>query len=364
LVQQAKESVREATVGKAQEVAGNVVDSAKQAANSAMEGAERVMSSATSSAREAGSTVMETIQRNPLPAALIATGIGWLWMNASRQNAEQERFRVRRYEYNTYPEYGATVGYQEQRVYGTSAPEDEQAGAVDRAKEAVGGAIDTAKEAVGGAVHTTRDAMGNAVEAARDTGSSAMEVIQRNPLPAALLATSVSWLWMNARKQSSAARDYPNGQSTSAYPTRYDSTYTARFGTQVEYGQQSDRPVLQQAAHEAQERVSHLTDQVKDRVGDVGSTLQQQAHRASDTYERWMHENPLAVGAAIMALGAAVGMAIPETPQERRLMGEARDRLMDRAQEVKQDVTQKVQNVAQEAMSTVRDEARSQGLAP
>lgn len=362
LMQQAKETMREATVGKAQEMASNVVDSAKQAASTAVEGAERVMSSASNSAREAGSTVMGTIQRNPLPSALIGLGLSWLWMNASRENAER-RSRVRRYEYTAYPEYGASTDYEEQRVYGTSAPDGEKSGVVDKAREAVGGAIDTAKEAVGGAVHTTRDAMGNVVEAARDTGSSTIEVIQRNPLPAALLATSVGWLWMNARKQSDAGYDYPSRPLARDYPNRYDSTYSARYGTEVEHGQHpSDRTGFQQAAQGAQERVSDLTERVKDRVGDVGSTLQHQAHRATDTYERWMQENPLAVGAMAVALGAAVGMAIPETPQEHRVMGEARDRLVDRAQEVTQEVAQKVQSVAHEAIDTAREEARTQGL--
>jgi hypothetical protein len=54
--------------------------------------------------------------------------------------------------------------------------------------------------------------------------------------------------------------------------------------------------------------------------------------------------------------------AVPETPQERRWLGDARDRLVDKAQQAAQEVGQKVQAVAQEAMDTAREEAHSQGL--
>jgi len=79
LVAQAKETVRDATVGRAQDAVSNAVDTAREA-----------VSNVGGTAREAGSTVIETIQRNPMPAALAAIGIGWLYMNVRRQNERQE----------------------------------------------------------------------------------------------------------------------------------------------------------------------------------------------------------------------------------------------------------------------------------
>jgi ElaB/YqjD/DUF883 family membrane-anchored ribosome-binding protein len=257
LVQQAKESVREATIGRAQEVASNVVDSARHAANSALGEAERVMSSASSSAREAGSTVKETIQRNPLPSALIGIGLGWLLMNNRKHQSDSQLYTSRRYDDD--------------------------------------------------------------------------------------------------------------------YQRQFDSGYAARYDTQVGHAQPSQSTGLRQTLHEAKERAGDMAgqaqeqarqavDRVQEKAGDIGSSIQHQAHRASLRGEQWMSENPLAVGAMALALGVAVGMAIPETAQERRLMGEARDRFVDRAQEAAQEVAQKVQSVAQEAMGTAREEARSQGL--
>lgn len=62
------------------------------------------------------------------------------------------------------------------------------------------------------------------------------------------------------------------------------------------------------------------------------------------------------------ALGAPGGMAIPETRQENRIMGEARERVVEKSQQTTQVVAQQVQSVAREAMGTAREEARAQGL--
>ena len=74
------------------------------------------------------------------------------------------------------------------------------------------------------------------------------------------------------------------------------------------------------------------------------------------------HENPLAMGALGIGVGAAVGLAIPETDKEHEVMGEARDTLVDKAQEKVQDVQQRAQSVAEEAQSAAKDEAENQGL--
>jgi len=62
--QQAKDAVREATVGRA----------------------EHMMSNATERASGVGSTIMDTIRENPVPAALAGISLGWLFMKRSHRN--------------------------------------------------------------------------------------------------------------------------------------------------------------------------------------------------------------------------------------------------------------------------------------
>ena len=67
LMEQAKETARDATIGRAQEMANNVADTAG----------------------ETGSTLMDTIRENPVPVALTAIGLGWLVVSTHREAANR-----------------------------------------------------------------------------------------------------------------------------------------------------------------------------------------------------------------------------------------------------------------------------------
>jgi uncharacterized protein YjbJ (UPF0337 family) len=68
----AQESVREATLGRAEDTM-----------NTMKHRAEDAVSSARDTATDASSSILDTIRDNPIPAALAGIGIGWLMMNRS-----------------------------------------------------------------------------------------------------------------------------------------------------------------------------------------------------------------------------------------------------------------------------------------
>ena len=89
-------------------------------------------------------------------------------------------------------------------------------------------------------------------------------------------------------------------------------------------------------ANDATEAISDYAARGQQRVSEMTERTERQ-------FNRWMRENPLAVGAAAIAVGAAIGFAIPETQRERAMIGETRDRLVDKAQEM---ASQKVEQAA------------------
>ena len=129
------------------------------------------------------------------------------------------------------------------------------------------------------------------------------------------------------------------------------------------------------AAHSASDRVGHAMHDARDamydagdrayrggayaarRVGDYGS-------RARRTFLDTLQEEPLIVGAVALAIGAAVGAALPSTRREDELFGEARDRLRDDALDYGRDTLHKAEHVAGEAYRAADEEAENKGLKP
>ena len=68
-----------------------------------------------------------------------------------------------------------------------------------------------------------------------------------------------------------------------------------------------------------------------------------------------LQDNPLALGLLALALGALVGLLLPETPQENVLLGPKRDQLALQAHDTVKDVAQKVTVVAQTAQDAAQD---------
>ncbi|HET9227826.1 MAG TPA: DUF3618 domain-containing protein, partial [Thermoanaerobaculia bacterium] len=84
--------------------------------------------------------------------------------------------------------------------------------------------------------------------------------------------------------------------------------------------------VVEGAGH-ARERASELSWQARERA-------RYRTRQARVGFWQTMEERPLALGAAAIALGVVAGLMIPSTRKEDELMGETRDRLMERAKEV------------------------------
>jgi len=263
---------------------------------------------------------------------------------------------------------------------------------IGRAQDAVGQAVDNVKETVAGAADSAKAAMSNAGEATRGTGTMIIETIKENPMPAAITGLGLAWLWMSARQHHAAP----------SYPRRYTEQYgyTERPTAQL-YGQNWDRTGYQEQglypepgpidqakasasrmAGQVQDQASDLGRRVQDKVGevsdrvqdqasqiggqvqdtmsDLGSRAQYQARHASDQFGRMLQESPLAAGAIAMALGAGLALAMPMTPQENRLMGDARDQLVDKAQDAVEGVAQSAQNAVQDAVHDAVDTVKEQ----
>ena len=203
---------------------------------------------------------------------------------------------------------------------------------------------------------------------AQEAGSGIMETIRANPVPAALTGIGLTWLFASARSssQSSGGPRHYRGTTTYDYPPSYTgertSTTTSSNIPSAEEALGRTRDRVGESASRAQDRAGQVASQAQDRVSNLRDRAQYQSRRANDQLQRMLRQNPLTVGALAVGVGAAVGLALPQTRQEHEVMGEARDTLVEKAQEVAGEAQEKVQRVAQEAQSAAKDEAENQGL--
>lgn len=204
----------------------------------------------------------------------------------------------------------------------------------------------------------------DASDTAKDVSTSMIETIKQNPLPVAMVAFGVGWLWMHRQSAASTSNE-------SGYRSQYGQMQRASGGisgttsqVQQKAGQIASQVQDQagQMVSQTQEQVGAWADQAQEQVTQWGGQTQDQLHQFKSQFDRLLQENPLTVAAVALSLGAAAGLAVPGTPQENQWLGETRDQLVDKAQAAAQDTMQKVQQVAGKAQDAAEQEAKQQGL--
>jgi ElaB/YqjD/DUF883 family membrane-anchored ribosome-binding protein len=251
------------------------------------------------------------------------------------------------------------------------------------------GAIQEIKDAAIGKLNEVIGGMGGNLE---DVSSNFVARIRENPVPAALIGVGIGWLVMSSGSKERRSDDrssfqprYQAGEDYAYRPAGWQDTGRESG----EEGGLADR--ARQAASSVKDKAQRLGEEVRDRAeswaegardkaeawrGEAGERAEgwrregphlaeearYRAQQAEEGLARMMRENPLAVGAAAVAVGAAIGLVLPRTRQEDELMGEMRDQLVDRAQEAAGKVKRVAEAAAQEAVETTREEAGRQGL--
>jgi hypothetical protein len=231
----------------------------------------------------------------------------------------------------------------------------------------VAGAKDTVREATIGRVEDVADAatdmIGESVRTAQGAGSGLLDTIRANPIPAAMAAIGIAWLW-RSRPTNGRGLEW-NGRSRRAWDDRFDGR--DRYGASGAWGTSgadSDRWRGSQTSADADRRSGEIATRAGEsfsdsaaRAGSAVSQFQQGAGRAVDEaarqaaittrqaqgqFERLFDDSPLVVGAAALGVGALAATLLPNTEFEERLYGEPRDRLVGQVEEVAHDAIDRV----------------------
>jgi hypothetical protein len=291
-----KEAVREATLGRVENIATQAGD---------------IMITTRD-------TLVDTVRQNPIPAAMAGIGIAWLLMNRSSAN-RQRNSAFGRAGANPYAgmAYGGSSYREPARQNfdarnfdgGVRQTVDGGEGNVGQILHRAGEAVHHVGSALGGAGATVAGAAHNAAEAARDAVGHGVE-------SASHVAHDVS---------DSVGRLAHGASDAAAH-----------------------------LAHDAANAASHLAHQAHDTAGHLAATARGQARRVENTLQSTMETNPLAFGAVAVMIGAAVGYSLPRTEKEDAWMGHARDHMVDGATDLAKDAARSLHHMTDEAAETAK----------
>jgi ElaB/YqjD/DUF883 family membrane-anchored ribosome-binding protein len=165
---------------------------------------------------------------------------------------------------------------------------------------------------------------------------------KHNPLPVALVGIGLAWLMALGREP---AQNYGSSVSSSNLRERASGAMESASETLAS----------------TKERISGNVTSMRERASEVADTAREQWQRARGGLDYLVHEQPLALGAIGLALGAVLGAAAPRTRQEERLMGDASRRLAERAKELGQQQLEKAEQTAKQVAETATQGTQRQG---
>lgn len=310
IAEQAKASVREATVGRMQHLVGSAGETATQVAGRA---------------QHAAGVAAEQVREHPIPVALAGAGAGLVWWLMRRSSSRQTWSNDDMYDWED-----ADMTYD--RDYSP--------------------------------LEVRSDDDWSARSGWR-MGTGWTRMLRENPIPASIAAASIGYMLWN-RRSPRGTYDTVGVRSAYAYGDEglHEPSTTERVADTA-------RDVSRQAREKASaigESVSDSVRAAQSRASEMSRHMSQRVqsarYRTYSQFDRWMHENPMAVGVAAMAAGAVVGLSVPRTRTEDHVMGASRDALIDKAsdqaQQLKEQVREKVQSVTSEL--TREDEARPSSM--
>ena len=241
-------------------------------------------------------------------------------------------------------------------------------GELDRTVEALkdkmtpGQIFDEATRAMGGA---GQQVMSKFVEQARE-----------NPMPLAVMGLGLAWLMASTNK--------PRYASPSHFePRSFEADSGAGVGSRVsgalhDAGARASgalssvRDKASDAVAAAKEKLAGATSHAGEAGRSAGQNLSSMASSAAARAGEYRHQaqrgligaldrEPLLIGGLAVAVGAAIGAALPSTEAEDRMVGSARDRLVYKGKDALQEGLQKAGGVAQAAYETVKSELQPDG---
>jgi ElaB/YqjD/DUF883 family membrane-anchored ribosome-binding protein len=200
-------------------------------------------------------------------------------------------------------------------------------------------------------------AVSNVSEQARRTGFRLVEVIRENPLPVIAVGAGVTWL-LTQRSRSDVSGNRMARYAYTGPERRQGDSWQSGSGIRSRVGGTVSevKDSVSEAASGVADRAGEIKDRAGERIGELSGEARRQTRRIKTNLEHAAEENPLAIAIGAAVVGLALGMLLPGTQREDRVMGSARDQLVDRAEKT----AGRVKDAAVEAGREIKDTVKAE----
>jgi hypothetical protein len=154
-----------------------------------------------------------------------------------------------------------------------------------------------------------------------DMTRSVGEVVRQNPVPVALAVAGIGWLIASSLRSRSASHDDEFGDE-SPYADDGDAEARTRTGK------------LRGRVAAARERIYTTGEAAASRFAQAAEATRERTHRTQYQVASAIERQPILLGGLAVALGALLGALIPATEYEDRVVGQVRDRAVERAKKM------------------------------
>ncbi|PBC03779.1 DUF3618 domain-containing protein [Mesorhizobium sp. WSM3860] len=199
--------------------------------------------------------------------------------------------------------------------------------------------------------------------------------VRDNPLPLTVIGAGLAWLMLGSGASAATAApvyttrrgsDRHDGSSTAGMEAMTSDTYASvgdlasgAAGT-VSGMASSAAGTMSDMASSAAGTVSGMASGAAETLTNSATATADMAAKANRSAQQLMEDQPLAVAAVGLAIGAAIGAMLPHTQLEDERLGGYREQLRERAEGALEKGVDQVKQVAAEAYQAASDEAGRQ----
>ncbi|MEI9425333.1 hypothetical protein O7A70_29670 [Mesorhizobium sp. Cs1299R1N1] len=186
--------------------------------------------------------------------------------------------------------------------------------------------------------------------------------VRDNPLPVTMVGAGLAWLMLGSGP-SNGSRG-PAAYAATTPPSRRDEAEGAGLGSTLSETAESLSSAASSVGATISGAARGAAEGLTSNAASAGSTAGDMAAKASRSAQVLLNDQPLAVAAVGLAIGAAIGAMLPHTAMEDEQLGGYREKLRQSSESMLEQGVDQAKHVAADAYETIKQEAGRQDTQP